>query len=57
MRHYAYFMRVNAMLESFVNLLTEVGYTESCVKVLTFLSGIVDKFLQCRALSIMVDRF
>jgi len=43
-------MRVNAMLESFVNLLTEVGYTESCVKVLTFLSGIVDKFLQCRVL-------
>ena len=57
MRHYAYFMRVNAMLESFVNLLTEVGYTESCVKVLTFLSVMVDKFWQFRVLSIMVDGF
>ena len=57
MRHYAYFMRGNAMLESFVNFLTVVGYNESCVKTLTFLSVMVDKFLKFRVLSIMVDRF
>lgn len=57
MRHYAHFVRGNAMQESFVNKLIELRYNESCVKTLTFLSVMVDKFLKFRVLSIMVDRF